>query len=143
MNKAIIIGNLTKDPELRVTGNSISVCSFTVAVSRKYKDQNGERQTDFIPVVTWRGLADNCGKYLAKGRKVGVTGVIQTRSYDAQDGTKRYVTEIVAEDVEFLTPAGQGTGAPPMAGADMAQMPPPMGNDMDSFTAIDDDELPF
>lgn len=142
MNKAFLIGNLTRDPELRTTGSGISVCSFTVAVQRRYKDQNGERQADFIPVIVWRGLAENCAKYLAKGRKVSVVGEIQTRSYDAQDGTKRYVTEIVASDVEFLSPnpnaqqggynAGGNSGAAPM--------PEP---DMNSFTAMDDEELPF
>lgn len=138
MNKAILVGNLTKDPELKATPNGISVCTFTVAVSRRYKDQSGERQADFIPIVTWRGLAENCGKYLEKGKKVAVVGQINTRSYDAQDGTKRYVTEVVAEDVEFLSPAGGQGGGMPNAG-----MPPQIGNDMDSFTAIDDDELPF
>lgn len=139
MNKAFLIGNLTKDPELRTTGSGISVCSFTVAVQRRFKDQNGERQADFIPVIVWRGLAENCAKYLAKGRKVAVSGEIQTRSYDAQDGTKRYVTEIVAADVEFLSPNpnGQGSGG----NMDAPSMPP--APDMNSFTAMDDEELPF
>lgn len=137
MNKAILVGNLTKDPELKATPNGISVCTFTVAVSRRYKDQSGERQADFIPIVTWRGLAENCGKYLEKGKKVAIVGQINTRSYDAQDGTKRYVTEVVADDVEFLSPASQG------GGMSNPGMPPQIGNDMDSFTAIDDDELPF
>ena len=112
MNKAFIIGNLTKAPELKTTQSGVSVCNFTVAVSRAYKDQNGERQTDFLPVIVWRGLAENCAKYLDKGRKVAVVGEIQTRSYDAQDGTKRYVTEIVASDVEFLTAQSTGGNAP-------------------------------
>lgn len=104
MNKAFLIGNLVKDPELKTTTNGISVCSFTVAVQRRYKDQSGERQADFIPVIVWRRLAENCAKYLAKGCKVSVVGEIQTRSYEAQDGTKRYVTEIIASEVEFLSP---------------------------------------
>ena len=99
MNKAIIIGNLTKDPEKKVTSNGVSVTSFAVAVSR-----NGNREkADFLPVVTWRTLADNCAEYLAKGRKVAVIGEIQTRSYTANDGSKRYVTEINADEVEFLS----------------------------------------
>ena len=110
MNKAIIVGNLTRDPELRATGSGISVCSFTVAVNRRFKDQNGETQADprgatatFIPVVAWRQQGENCAKYLAKGSKVAVCGAIQVRSYEAQDGSKRYATEIVADEVEFLT----------------------------------------
>jgi single-strand DNA-binding protein len=102
INKAIIIGNLTKDPEARATTSGISVCSFTVAVQRRFKDANGERGADFIPVVVWRTQADNCAKYLSKGSKVAVSGSIQTRNYEAQDGTKRYVTEIIADEVEFL-----------------------------------------
>ncbi len=102
MNKAIIIGNLTKDPELTQTTNGISVCRFSVAVQRKFTNSEGERETDFLNVVAWRNLADNCHKYLKKGSKAAVVGSIQTRSYDAQDGSKRYVTEIVAEEVEFV-----------------------------------------
>ena len=97
MNHAFIIGNLTKDPEQRTTQNGISVCTFTVAVSRSY----GKDEADFIPVVAWRGLAESCGKNLHKGNRVAVCGSIQTRSYDAQDG-KRYVTEILADEVKFL-----------------------------------------
>ena len=102
MNKVILIGNLTKDPELTTTTSGISVCRFTVAVSRRFTNSEGERETDFINVVVWRNLADNCHKFLRKGSKAAVVGNIQTRSYDAQDGTKRYVTEVVAEEVEFV-----------------------------------------
>lgn len=140
MNKAFIIGNLTKDPELRTTPSGVSVCSFTVAVQRRYKDQNGERQADFIPVIVWRGLAENCAKYLAKGRKVSVVGEIQTRNYEAQDGSKRYVTEIVASDVEFLSPNPNSQGGG-FGGTQAAAMP--AEPDMNSFTAMVDEELPF
>lgn len=102
MNKAIIIGNLTRDPELTQTTSGISVCRFALAVPRKFTNAEGERETDFLNIVVWRNLADICHKYLKKGSKAAVTGSIQTRSYDAQDGSKRYVTEIVAEDVEFV-----------------------------------------
>ena len=102
MNKVILIGNLTKDPELTTTTSGISVCRFPVAVSRRFTNSEGERETDFINVVVWRNLADNCHKYLKKGSKAAVVGSIQTRSYEAQDGTKRYVTEIVADEVEFV-----------------------------------------
>ncbi len=102
MNKVILIGNLTKDPELTQTTNGISVCRFSLAVQRKFTNSEGERETDFFNIVAWRNLADNCHKYLKKGSKAAVIGSIQNRSYDAQDGTKRYVTEIVPEEVEFV-----------------------------------------
>ncbi len=114
MNRAVVIGNLTNEPELRSTLSGISVCTFTIAVNRRVSrdaQAQGQRDADFIPIVTWRGLADNCAKYLAKGRKVAVTGSIQTRSYDAQDGTRRYVTEILADEVEFLSAANNGAAA--------------------------------
>lgn len=103
MNHATIIGNLTRDPEIRTAQSGNSVASFTVAVTRRFKDANGERQSDFIPVVAFKALADLCGQYLAKGSKVAVGGSIQTRNYEAKDGTRRYVTEIIADEVEFLT----------------------------------------
>jgi len=106
MNKAMLIGNLTKDPETRVTQTGIKTCSFTLAVQRNRKNAQGIREADFISVVTWRQLAELCERYLSKGRKVGVFGSIQTRSYEAKDGTKRYITEVVADEVEFLTPKG-------------------------------------
>ena len=99
MNKVILVGNLTKDPELTTTTSGVSVCRFTIAVSRRYVGASGERETDFINIVVWRGQAENCHKYLKKGSKCGVVGTIQTRSYDAQDGSKRYVTEVVADEV--------------------------------------------
>ncbi len=103
MNKCILIGNLTKDPEISTTTNGVSVCRFTLAVTRRFANSEGERDTDFINIVAWRSLADNCHKFIKKGSKVAVVGNIQSRSYDAADGSKRYVTEIVAEEVEFLT----------------------------------------
>lgn len=110
MNKCILVGNLTRDPELTQTQSGISMCRFSIAVNRNYSNANGEREADFINIVTWRGLADNCGKYLSKGRKVAICGQIQTRSYDDKDGNKRYSTEVVADDVEFINSAGGGEG---------------------------------
>lgn len=131
MNKAILIGNLTRDPELRATRNGISACTFTLAVNRRFANQDGQREADFIPVITWRGVAENCAKHLRQGSKAAVVGTIQTRSYDAQDGAKRYVTEIIAHEVEFLTPKSKD-GQP--AGA----------QDCGEMEQIDDDdELPF
>ena len=137
MNKAILIGNLTRDPELRTTPSNISVCTFTVAVSRPFTNQNGEREADFIPVVVWRAQAENCAKYLRKGSKVAVCGRIQVRSYDAQDGSKRYATEVVADEVQVLNSAGEG--GPRMAPIPAApSTPAPAG-----MQAIDEDDLPF
>ena len=102
MNKVFLIGNLTRDPELRTTASSKSVCSFSIAVNRAFSNQQGEKVTDFFNIIVWGKLGENCAKYLSKGRKVAVMGEIQNRSYE-KDGVKRTVTEIIASDVEFLT----------------------------------------
>lgn len=102
MNRAMLIGRLTKEPELRATTSGISVCTFTLAVDRKVK-QGEEKKADFLPVVVWRTQADNCAKYLHKGSMAGISGNIQTRTYEKNDGTKMYITEIVAEEVQFLS----------------------------------------
>ena len=102
MNKAFLIGRLTRDPELRYTGNNTAVASFTIAVNRTYTNQAGEREADFIPVVVWRRQAESVKNYLSQGSQVAVEGRIQVRSYDDQNGQKRYVTEVVADNVQFL-----------------------------------------
>ena len=104
MNKVMLIGNLTKDPDVRTTSGGASVTTLSIAVNRRFKDKSGERVTDYFRVVAWNKLADICGKYLVKGSKVSVSGELQTKDYEAKDGTKRYVTEILADEVEFLTP---------------------------------------
>ena len=131
MNKCILIGNLTKDPELTTTSNGVAVCRFALAVSRRYSNADGERETDFLNIVVWRNLGENCHKFLKKGSKVGVVGNIQSRSYDATDGTKRYVTEIVAEEVEFLS-TRNAEDQPKTSGEEVSKLQP-----------IDDDGLPF
>ena len=98
MNKVFLIGNLTKDPELMTTQNGIVVCKFTIAVTRRFSQE----ETDFFNIVAWKGLAETCYKFLKKGGKTAVCGSIQTRSYDDSNGNKRYVTEIVADEVQFL-----------------------------------------
>lgn len=143
MNKAVLIGNLTKDPEVRTTQSGVSMCSFTIAVNRRFTGSDGTKQTDFIPVVTWRKTAELCGQYLAKGRKVAVVGEIQTRSYDAKDGSKRYVTEVVADEVEFLSPRGEQSGGYEARPSSGGQAGPAAQNDLDGFADIEDDELPF
>ena len=111
MNKCFLLGNLTKDPEVASTSTGIAVTKFTIACNRNYTNANGEREADFLNIVTWRGLAENCGKYLSKGSKVAITGSITTRSYEADDGSKRYVTEIVADEVEFIKTATESAPA--------------------------------
>lgn len=112
MNKVFLIGNLTRDPELSETNSGISVCRISIAVNRR-RTGDGEPQTDFFNVTAWRGLADNVAKYCKKGNKIAVTGSIQLRQYEANDGTKRTAVDVVAEDVEFLTPKPQESEAPP------------------------------
>ena len=139
MNKVILIGNLANDPESRTTQSGIAQCSFRLAVQRRFKGANGERETDFLPVVCWRQTAEFAQRYLAKGRKVAVEGSIQTRSYDAQDGSKRYVTEIIADSVEAV--GGREDGAQGAQSANRAQEPA-LDHQM-GFTEVNDDELPF
>ena len=103
MNRATLIGNLTKDPDMRQTQSGIPVCTFTLAVQRRYTDQSGAKSADFFNVVCWRGLADNCAKYLTKGSKAVVHGSLQNRSYEDKQGHKRTVTELIADEVEFLS----------------------------------------
>lgn len=128
MNKVILIGNLTADPESRTTSSGVPQCTLRVAVQRRFANPSGVRESDFFNVICWRQTAEFCQKYLLKGRKVAVEGSLQTRSYDAQDGSKRYVTEVIAENVEFCDRA-------PEQGQQQAQQ--------GKFTEVDDDELPF
>ena len=106
LNSFVCIGRLTRDPELKTTPNGTAVATFTVAVDRDFKDQNGEKETDFINVVAWRGLADICGKYFHKGNMVAVQGRLQIRTYEANDGSKRTAAEIIAEKAKNLSPKG-------------------------------------
>lgn len=106
MNKTVLIGRLTKDPELKFTpGKGMAVATFTIAVDRKFSK---EKEADFIPIVVWGKQAESTANYMSKGKLIGVSGRIQTRSYDAKDGTKRYVTEVVADEVQFLEWAKEG-----------------------------------
>lgn len=104
MQKFICVGNLSKDTEAGETPSGLSVCKFSIAINRDYTNEDGSRDVDFFNVVTWRNLADNCAKYLKKGSKVAIVGKLQNRQYESKDGSKRNVTEIIAEQVEFLTP---------------------------------------
>ena len=151
MNKVYLIGNLTRDPEMRSTSTGIPVCNFSIAVNRR-KRADGQQETDFFNIVAWRQLAELCSRYLAKGRKVAVSGSIQTRTYEAQDGSKSSAFDIVADEVEFLSSAQAGASsgeyhAPSAAPAAPRAMQAPAYNaPADAgFTQVqvDDDELPF
>ncbi len=110
LNRAMLIGNLTRDPELRKTAGGQSVCSFSIATNRSYTDASGQKkeQVDYHNIVTWGKLAEICGQYLVKGKKIYVDGRLQTREWEAQDGQKRFRTEIVAENMIMLDRPGQG-----------------------------------
>ncbi len=165
MNKVFLIGRLTRDPELRYTGNNTAVATFSIAVNRPFTSQSGEREADFINIVVWRKQAENVKNYLAQGSQVAIDGRIQTRNYDDQNGNKRYVTEVIADNVEFLGSKRADNGAMPNEGAFNVSSNPtpydfsaqdvpatePKGTNMDNnpfadFGAsieINDDELPF
>ena len=134
MNRAFLIGNLTRDPELSKTPTDIAVCKFGIACNRRFKNSDGTQEVDFLNIVTWRGLAENCDTFLFKGSKVGVTGSIQSRSYDDKDGNKRYVTEIIADEVEFLSSKNNDQQKP---SGDATQC------SIDDMTPVKDDGLPF
>lgn len=150
MNKVVLVGRLTKDPELRFTpGTGRAVATFTLAVNRRFKSP-GQPEADFISVVVWGKTAENTANYVGKGKLVGVSGTIQTRSYDAKDGTKRYVTEVVADEVQFLEPksANQNRQEPFNSGINTFNP----SNEFDTFnqsgyeddiTPIDDGDIPF
>lgn len=147
MNKIILIGNLTRDPELRNVAGGVSVCDFTIAVNdrRSRNQQNGGQQQEtaqFFRVTAWRQLGENCAKYLAKGRKVFVSGPLSARTYQANDGTTRVSLEVTAEDVEFLTSRAEseGMGYAPAAAAPVSSA---VTAQNDGFTQVNDDDLPF
>ena len=147
MNQAQLVGNLTRDPEYRTLQSGVTCCQFTVACQRRFKNANGGYDADFVSCVAWRQTADFIHRHFIKGNKIGLTGTIQTRSYDAQDGSKRYVTEVLVENVEFVAPRSDSGGSsygqptpPPVAGQQQMGTNTQQNSD---FTEVDDDELPF
>lgn len=110
INRVVLVGRLTKDPDLRITPNGVAVATFTLAVNRTFTNQQGEREADFIQCVVWRRQAENVANYLKKGSLAGVDGRVQTRNYEAQDGRRVYVTEVVADNVQFLEPRSASAG---------------------------------
>ena len=110
MNRVELVGRLTKDPEVKLTSNQTQFCNFTVAVDRRFKDANGQKQADFINCVAWRQTAVFIQKYFRKGNRIGLVGSIQTRSYDDQNGQKKFITEVVIDEAEFVESAGSTSG---------------------------------
>ena len=147
VNKAILVGNLGKDPEIRFTGTGRAVCKFPLATTTSWNDNDGNKQerTEWHNVIVWGKQGENCGKFLSKGRQVFVEGEIRSRSYDDKDGNKRYITEIIAQSVRFLGGgAGGGRGG---AGGDPGWPEEPAGGGMGvgggGAPATDDDDIPF
>ena len=144
MNTVFLIGNLTRDPELTETSGGVNVCHFAIAVNRSYTSADGERQTDFFNVTAWRGLAENIARYTKKGSKVAVSGSVQIRNYEDNQGVKRNAVDIIAQDVEFLTQKNANSGddfydspAPSERSAAPAKKKPTL----ESFD--DDGDIPF
>lgn len=146
MNKVYLIGNLTKEPEMRATQLGVSVCNFSIAVGRRFKDSEGNQQTDFFDIVAWRQLGDLCGKYLRKGKKVAITGSIQTHRFTDKNGVTRTGWDIIADEVEFLTPQDTGMQKEMENRIEerraIAQEPEYAPADK-GFTTVEDEELPF
>jgi single-strand DNA-binding protein len=149
LNRTVLVGRLTRDPELRYTPAGVPVATFTLAVNRNFKNVNGDQEADFINVVVWRKPAENVANFLKKGSLAGIDGRIQTRNFEGQDGKKVYITEVIAESVQFLETKNKGSYQPPMD-------PPPERGNSHSGTSkindpvagnseinINDDDLPF
>ena len=142
MNNVTLVGRLTKDPESKNTTSSIPYCNFTIAVDRPFKNQNGEREADFINCVAWRQTSDFICKFFNKGKKIGITGSIQTRNYEDESGTKRYITEVVVNTAEFVE--SQNASSAPATPAPAPKAAPKAAPAPD-FPAADlpEAELPF
>ena len=158
MNKVILIGNLTRDPESSQTKSGLAQCRYGIAVNRRRATQSGEPEVDFFNIVCWGGLAENCAKFLQKGRKVGIVGTIQIGSYVNKEGVKQTSVDVLADDVEFLTPKDsdeppahvtggqsyQGNGgAKAKDSAPASQGNPAKKNKISGLTPVDDADLPF
>lgn len=140
LNRVVLVGRLTKDPDFRTTQNGVSVATFTLAVNRNFKNKNGEQQADFINVVVFRQQAENVNNYLTKGNLAGVDGRIQSRSYENKEGQRVYVTEVLADSVQFLEPKNNQSNNQSQQQSGQAQS----GNSpFDNSADISDDSLPF
>lgn len=145
MNKVFLIGNLTRDPELSETSGGVSVCRFAIAVNRNYSGADGERKTDFFNVTAWRGLGETVARYAKKGNKVAVCGSVELRNYEDNQGVKRTSVDVIAQDVEFLSPRGSSNGADAGYESDMpAQGGARSGGKKPTLQSFDDDsDIPF
>ena len=140
MNKVFLIGNLTRDPEFRETPSGVPMCRFTIAVNRNYKNADGERQTDFFNCTAWRVTAETISRYTKKGNKVAVTGSIELRDYEDNQGARRTAVDVIVQDFEMLTPRDNSNGFDDVADAPRQSAPKkkPMLQAMD-----DDSDIPF
>lgn len=136
LNRVILIGRLTHDPELRYTPSGTAVASFALAVDRSRKNAQGERETDFINIVVWQKLAETCANYIGKGRLIAVDGRLQIRSYEDKEGIRRKVAEVIAENVRFLDKPKNGENAAESAGS-------PINGALGTNVDFNDDEIPF
>lgn len=144
MNKVTLIGRLTKDPELKYTpGAGTAVTTFSIAVDRRF-NKDGQKEADFIPIVVWGKQAETTAQYVTKGKLIGVAGRIQARSYDAKDGSKRYVTEVIAEEVQFLEWGdGPKGGSGPKQGRNDLDNGSDFGSGFEDMTPVDEGDIPF
>lgn len=147
MNKVILVGRLTKDPELRATASGVSVCSFTVACDRRFVKQGEERQSDFINCVAWQKSAEAIARYFQKGNRIALEGSLQVRSWEGQDGQKHYATEVIVDQWEFAQSKSESGTNPPGAtkfeNSESAMDKENLGVDLDEFIPIDNLDLPF
>lgn len=132
LNKVILIGNLTKDPELSETSSGVAFCKFSIAVNRQFANSDGEREVDFFNITTWRGQVETCAKYLKKGKKVCIVGSLQNREYTDKNNVKRTATDVIASEIEFLSARSEDDESP----AKMAEERP-------QLEEYNDDDLPF
>lgn len=132
INKVILIGNLTKDPELSQTSSGVKFCKFGIAVNRPFANSDGEREVDFFNITTWRGQAETCAKYLIKGKKVCIVGSLQNREYTDNNGVKRTATDVIASEIEFLS-----------ARSEDGERPAKKAGERPQLEEYDDEELPF
>lgn len=137
MNKVILVGNLTRDPEYQTTPNGVALARFAIAVQRRFANSEGNREADFINCIAWRNQADFVNKYFKKGSKIGLTGSIQTRSYEANDGSRRTATEVVVDDVEFVAPKQEDGAREYTQGSEVENEEKP------TLQPVEDDDLPF
>ncbi len=134
MNKVYLIGNLTRDPELSETSSGVAFCRFAIAVNRTFVNADGNRDADFFNITVWRNQAENCGKFLKKGSKVAIVGSLQNRTYEDKEGVKRTVTDIVANEIEFISTNNRN---------DELEMSQPIKKNPEPLEEVDDDNLPF